>query len=314
MKTRTIPKTKAMTTDAKGPTLLVTGASGQLGGRIAGLLAEAGVARLVATTRTPDRLAPLGRRGVEVRAADFDDPASLAAAFAGLDRVLIVSTDQLAIPGRRRAQHRAALDAALRAGASHVCYTSMPHPDRASPITFASDHVDMEEALHGCGVDFSILRNSWYSEDLLFILPAVLATGRWFTSAGEGRIPFVARDDTARAAVATLLGGTGRATHDIAGPEAFTVREIAALAGDVFGTEIEVVPVSDAELAVRLAEQGVPDFYVLMAVMTDANQREGRFEVGGSAVAGLTGRAPQSLRSFLTDNRAAFLDRGRRPA
>ena len=109
---------------ASSPRLLVTGAGGQLGRRVVELLLEAGVSNLVAASRDPAKLADLQARGVETRRADFDDPASLPAAFAGVDRLLLISTDSLGAPGHRIAQHRAAIAAAQAAGVSHLVYTS----------------------------------------------------------------------------------------------------------------------------------------------------------------------------------------------
>src|SRR2546425_11499594 len=113
---------------AKTRTLLVTGASGHLGRRVVELLVGAGANRLVATTRHPDRLADLAQRGVEVRCGDFDDAKSLTAAFAGADRLLLVSTDAVDFPGRRIEQHRAAIAAAKAAGGEDVVYPAFPDP------------------------------------------------------------------------------------------------------------------------------------------------------------------------------------------
>src|SRR2546422_693513 len=123
---------------AKNRTLLVTGASGRLGRRVVELLVDSRADRLVATTRYPDRLGDLAKRGVIVRRADFDDPRSLAAAFAGADRLLLVSTDAIDAPGRRIEQHRAAIDAARAVGAGHVIYTSFAEPDPRFMV--AADH------------------------------------------------------------------------------------------------------------------------------------------------------------------------------
>src|SRR5215217_8215650 len=119
-------------------TLLVTGASGQLGRLVLDALLASGVApaSIIATSRDPSKLATYAEKGIQTRRADFDDPGSLAAAFAGADRILVVSTDALDVPGKRLTQHTAAINAAKAAGAGHILYTSMPNPE-TSAVTFA---------------------------------------------------------------------------------------------------------------------------------------------------------------------------------
>lgn len=293
---------------SKKSRVLVSGAGGQMGRRVVDLLVAGGGVEVVAGTRDPNKLT--GLADVAVRKVDFDDPLTLDAAFAGIDRVLIISTDAIGVPGQRQRQHRAAVDAAARAGVSHIVYTSMPRPEPGSLIPFAPDHYETEQAIERSGRPFTILRNSWYAENLLGSLPPVLASGKWYTSAGEGRIAYVAREDTARAAAAALARDAQvSARFDITGPKAMTVAEIAALATKLFGKPIEVVQVSDEQLAGGLRAAGLPDFVIPLIVGTDANARSGRFDVASDAVLKLTGKPAQSLESFLQANRAALTPR-----
>lgn len=286
--------------------LLVTGANGHLGRRAVECLLDAGAKNVVAASRNPDKLADLAARGATLRRADFDDPASLASAFAGVERLLIVSTDALGVPGQRQRQHQAAIDAAVKAGVKHIVYTSMPHPEPGSLIPFAPDHLHTEQAIERSGVNYTILRNNWYSDNALFWLPQILASGQWFTSAGEGRVGYVARADAAAAAAAALAGESGSQRYDITGPASLTVAEIAATAIDLLGKPIAVIPVSDEQLSGGMTAGGVPAPLVELLVAMDANTRIGKVDVVSDAVQRLTGRAPQSMREFLTANRAAF--------
>jgi NAD(P)H dehydrogenase (quinone) len=289
---------------ADKPRLLVTGASGKLGGRIVQWLADSGVEHVVAASRDPGKLKLPA--GIEARRADFDDPASLAAAFAGVDRVLLISTDRIDVPGLRIKQHRTAVEAAAKAGVKHILYTSMLNP-KGSLIPFAPDHFETEQAIEKSGMDFSILRVSWYADNLLGGLPGRIASGKWFTSAGDGRINYVPREDVARAAAAALATRSGvRERLDITGPEPLSNAQIAKIASDVVGKPIEVVQVSDEQLAAGARAAGVPEPFVPLVVATDANIRAGNFDVASDAVERLTGRPALSVKAFLTQNKAAL--------
>jgi len=289
--------------------LLVTGAAGHLGQRVIAHLIEShrvAPAQIVAATRNPDKLSTLAAAGVTVRRADFDDAASLSAAFAGVDRVLLISTDALDKPGRRLAQHKAAIEAAKKAGVKHVIYTSMPNPE-SSVVTFASDHLGTERALAASGLGWTVVRNAWYMENLFMALPAVLASGKWFTSSGEGRDPYISREDCARAAAAALASDQAtNARYDITGSQAYTRAEIAALVSQVSGKPIDVIQVSDEQLAQGLTAAGMPAFFVPVLVSFDTNTRLGYFDLVSEDVRKLTGQAPQSLRDFLVANKSAL--------
>lgn len=290
--------------------LLVTGASGQLGRRvIAHLLDTCGVApsRLVAVTRNPSKLSDVAARGVDVRRGDFDEPASLGAAFQGVARLLLISTDALERPGARLAQHRAAIAAAKAAGVKHVVYTSIPKADEI-PVPFAPDHAGTEQTLVMSGLGWTILRNALYFDNLAFSLPSVLATGKWYSSAADGRIANVSREDCARAAAYALaVRPVANSVYDITGPAALTTSEIAATVSEVLGKPIELVSVSDDDLLLGMVAAGVPEPMARIFVSFDTTTRLGLFSAVSDAVEKLTGRPPEQLRHFLVANRGAFL-------
>lgn len=290
--------------------IIVTGAAGHLGQRIVHHLLETyGVApaRIVAASRSPDKLAALAAKGVETRKADFDDPGTLKGAFAGGGRILVISTDAVGEPGKRLAQHRAAIAAAAAAGASQILYTSMPEPGPGSPILFAPDHLGSEEAVKATGIPYVIFRNAWYFENLLPSLPQVVASGQWFTSAGDGRTAYVARDDIARAIAAVLAAPVGgSATYTLTGDEALTTDEIAALVSAIAGKEIAVIQVSDAELQAGLEKAGLPAPIAALLTSFDANTRSGRIATTTDDTRKLGGHTPARLEDFLRANKAAF--------
>lgn len=295
-------------------TILVTGGAGQLGRAVVRhLLASEGVApsQLIVATREPAKLAGLVDRGVAVRRADFDDPATLAAAFAGAQRALIISTDTLDLTGGRRVrQQRAAVEAAQRAGATHLAYTSQLEADR-SPLLFATDHHQTEQAILASGAGYTLFRGNSYCENLLMplpnMLPAALAAGRWLTAAGDGRTAYATRDDIAAAIAARLVErAPASATLELTGPVAYSVDEVAQLATSITGRAIEVVAVAEADLAAELERVGVPAPFARTLASGDSHVRAGYASATNDVLARLSRRAPTTLRQFLEANRASL--------
>lgn len=293
--------------DTQTPTLIVTGAGGHLGRRVVELLLEAGAGPIVATTRNPDKLADLAARGVTVRRADFDDPATLPQAFAGGGRLLLISTDDLAQPGKRLAQHRAAVAAAEAAGVGHVVYTSVTAAHPTPQSSLSNDHFWTEQALAASGMGWTFLRNNLYADLLLHALPHAIATGQLFTATGSGGRSYVTREDCARAAAAALRTGDGRRIYDITGPAAVTQDEVAAIAAAIVGKPVTHVALTPDALRPGLAAAGLPPFMIDVLIDFDVETAQGYFAVATPAVQELTGRAPTSVAEFLQANRAALL-------
>lgn len=289
--------------------LFVTGANGHLGRATLRHLLETqkiAPADIVAGSRDPSKLAELSQAGIETRKADFDDREGLVAAFSGIDHLLIVSTDELATPGKRLEQHRHAVEAAVAAGVDHIVYTSMPNPDR-SLVSFAPDHLGTEQAIKASGLPYTILRNAWYSDNYLMSMPHNLQTGTWHTAMGDGRVSNISRDDCARAAAAALAKPhVSNATLTLTGLESRSASEVAAIVSAVAGKPLQVVPVSDEQLAEGMTAAGLPDFVVSMLVSADANIRASNFDIVTNDFQALTGATPQSLKAFLQNHRAAL--------
>ncbi len=296
------------TASATAPSLLVTGASGQLGRRVVELLLEKQAGPIVATTRNPAGQGALAARGVEVRRADFDDEASLVQAFRGAGRALLISTDALDRPGRRLAQHQRAVRALAAAGVKHVVYTSLPNPV-GSLVTIAGDHAGTEAALVESGLEYTILRNNLYTDLLLQSLPAAVSSGQLVDARGDGATAYVTREDCARAAAAVLADreATGRRTFDVTGPEALTGDQLAAIISEVAGRPIAHVSVPKDALIRGMIEHGLPQPVAELYASFDAGIARGDLSAATDTVARLTGRPPQSVRDFLRAHRAALV-------
>lgn len=290
-------------TNFRNARILVTGASGQLATHVLKMLDAQGARHVTAGSRDPARISGPAESKVRV---DFEDPASLGKAFEGIDRLLIVSTDALGEPGKRVSQHKAAIESAARAGVGHILYTSMTNPGPESLIPFAPDHRGSEEAIIATGHSYTILRNNWYFDNLLLSLPQVLATGRWYTAAGEGQVGYVTRLDCAAAAAGALLTEDKPSIQDITGPAALSVDALATATSQQLGKPIEVVQVSGETLAAGMRDAGVPAPLVALMVAFDATVRAGQMNVVSDAVKRLAGRESQGLNDWLAANRAAL--------
>ena len=290
--------------------LLVTGAGGKVGRRVIELLLESNAGPVVAVTRDPAKLKPLVRRGVEVRHGDFDDPASLPAAFAGAERALIISTDAVGQPGARRRQHAAAVEAAVSVGVRHILYTSAPSPHPDPHFTIADDHYWSEQAIAARPVGWTILRNNLYAEMALAGLANAMAGGKLMTATHGGARSYVTREDCARAAAAALADSfEGRRILDITGPAAVTQAELAEMGSAVTGRTIEPVDVGFDALHQTLVKAGVPEAFADIAIGFDRDTASGYYAVVTPAVWTLTGRSPTPLRAFLERNREALLEK-----
>ncbi|MEZ2127130.1 MULTISPECIES: SDR family oxidoreductase [unclassified Sinorhizobium] len=287
--------------------ILVTGAAGQLGQRVIHHLLETykvSPSDIVAATRNPDKLTDIAARGVRVRKADFDDAAGLETAFAGIDRLLIISTDTLDRPGARIAQHKTAVAAAAKAGVKHLFYTSMPAPDN-SLVSFAPDHLGTEQAIKASGLPYTIFRNAWYMDNFLHSMPHNLQVGSWYTATGEGRVANISRDDCAIAIAAALASNAAEnAVYTLTGSQSLTNDEIAATVSEASGKPLKAVHVNDEQLAAGLTGAGLPSFVVDMLVSADANTRAGNFDIITVDFKKLTGKEPQLLKDFFVQHKA----------
>jgi NAD(P)H dehydrogenase (quinone) len=221
---------------------------------------------------------------------------------------LLISTDALDRPGKRIAQHLAALRALEKAGVKHVVYTSFANPHPATKVLISGDHRDTEAALAKSSLDFTILRNNAYTDMLLMSLPQAVATGQWFTARGNGAAGFVTREDCARVAAAALAQDTGgRRTLDVTGPAALTSDQVAAIASKVTGRTVTHVALPAEALKEGMVKHGLPAPVAALLVSFDQANQEGDFAVATDAVFALTGKGPQSVEEFLTANRGALL-------
>lgn len=299
---------------------LITGAGGGLAQTAAELLLESVPAdQVILTTRTPGKLKAFADRGVHVRYADFAEPESLEAGFAGAERMLLVSTAQV---GSRIGFHRNAIEAARRAGVRYLAYTSIVGAGIAeNDAVVCVEHRATEAMLRESGLRWNILRDSQYAQAVAyFIAPGAVAMGQMVGAWGEGTVGFVSRDDCAAAAVGALLGrGEDDRAYEITGPEQLTYRQVCALVSEIGGVEVAYVPISDEEQYAIFDSMGVPREYDAEAIASSPIPwnsddmvsfsraiRVGHMASLSDAVRTLAGREPRSMRSVLEEAAATW--------
>lgn len=276
-----------------GPTLALTGVTGALGGRVAALLGERGVAaRLLA--RDPARVAPV-EGGVPVRFTGYADRDSCLAALHGIETLLMVSGSESA---DRLDQHRAFVDAAAEAGVRHVVYTSFVGASATCTFTLGRDHFATEEHLRASGMTTTFLRDNFY----LDVLPLFAGEeGVLRGPAGQGRVAAVAREDVARVAAAVLADPDAHAgaTYDLTGPEGITLDEAAAVIAEHQGRPVRFEDETVEEAYASRRAWDAPQWQYDAWVSTYTAIAAGELDEVTDHVERLTGRPPLDLAAAL---------------
>jgi NAD(P)H dehydrogenase (quinone) len=287
------------------PTIIITGASGHLGQRVLEIILErADAPRVIAATRTPDKLQAFSSRDVDVRAADFEDEASLVSAARGAERALLISTDALNRPGHRVEQHARAVRALVAAGVKHVVYTSLPNAER-SKIAFAPDHAATERAIVEAGLSYTFLRDNLYTDLLLATLPAAIATGQLVDARGNGKVAYVTREDCAQLAAAVIVDPkyAGKDVFDVTGAAAIGSEELARIVSEVTGRQVRHVSVPVVAVAQTLVRHGLSERIAAVYASIDAAIANHELEAVSDTVERIAGRKPQSVSEFLAKHR-----------
>lgn len=276
-------------------TLVVTGASGQLGRLVlAELRARAPNAKLIGLVRDPAKAADLAAQGVELRVADYNNPASLVAALRGADKLLLISSSEI---GRRLPQHRNVIDAAKAAGVKLVAYTSILRAD-SSPMNLAVEHKATEDYLHASGLPCVLLRNGWYTENYTGSVGAALQHGVVLGAAGEGRIASAARADYAAAAAVVLASPAAAQAgkvYELAGDSAYTLSELAAEIARQSGKPVVYKNLPEAEYKTALEGFGLPPAFAGLLAESDAKAAADSLYDDGKALSRLIGRPTTTL-------------------
>ena len=278
--------------------IIVTGASGQLGRTVVEeLLDRIAPDRIGVSVRDPDAVRDLAERGVRVRTGDFGDPAGLALALEGAERVLIVSANAQGVEAIRLNTN--AVTAAREAGAERIFYTSHVGVDPDSAFPPMRAHAATERFLAEAGVAYTAVRNGFYAEFAPAMMGNAVESGE-LRGPADGPMSWTTHPDLAAATAALLATEDGeRQTVSLTASEALTWADIAELATEITGRPIRRVVVDDEEFAASMAERGVPEERVASGMGIYQASRAGQFSEVDPALERLIGRPPTPFRDVL---------------
>lgn len=280
-------------------TIAVTGATGHLGRLAVDALLRRGVPAfdIVAVVRNPEKAADLAAQGVQVRTADYVDPAALEAAFAAVDKLLLISGSEV---GGRVPQHTNIIEAAKAAGVGFIAYTSIPDAPN-NTLQLAQEHQVTERLLADSGIDHALLRNGWYWENYTNDLAGTAERGVLIGSAGDGRVAGAARADYAEAAAVVLTSDENQAgkVYELGGDEHLTYPELAQAISNVTGKPVEYRNLPVAEYQGVLESVGLPAPVAAVLADADAGVATGVLDVTSGDLQRLIGRPSTPLETVL---------------
>lgn len=270
--------------------IAITGATGQLGNVVVQKLKEKTASEnLVALVRNPEKATDLG---IEARLFDYAKPESLASSLQGIDILLLISGNEI---GQREIQHKNVINAAKAAGVKHIVYTSLLHAN-TSALILAPEHLATENALIESGVDYTILRNGWYTENYAVSIAGAIKADGFIGSAGDGKISSATREDFAEAAAVVLTtNGHENKIYELAGDQAYTLTDFAAEISKQTGKNIPYNNLPEADFANILIAVGLPESFANLLANSDVKASEGALYSEDKTLAKLIGRPTTPL-------------------
>ena len=274
----------------------VTGATGKLGRIVIEKLKErVSSESIVALVRTPEKASSLG---VEARTFDYSKPEALADSLKGIDSLLLISSNEI---GQRIQQHANVIEAAKQAGVKRIVYTSLLHADR-STLNLAEEHLATESTLKASGIPYTILRNSWYTENYTGSIPGAIGAGALIGSAGDGKIASAARVDYAEAAAVVLTSeGHVNKVYELAGDDAYTLTDLAAEVSRQVGKNIPYNNLPEAEYVNILKKMNLPEALALSIVSWDVGASKNDMFDDAHQLSKLIGRPTTPLAKVVAD-------------
>jgi len=279
--------------------IIISGATGALGGEVTELLLARGVAAsdLILVTRSPDKLKDLAARGASVRQGDFDHPETLSAAFQGGQRLLLISSQETA--DKLFAQNLGAINAAKADGVHYVVYTSFVNAQKMAKFVLPG-HYQTEQALAKSGMEWTSQRNQDYQDNVLEVVPFAVLSGKYANNFAPGKAASVSKHDCASVAAALLASPSHKnQVIEVTGPQLLSTEDVANAISEVMGKPVKAEYLTDDAYTSALRGAGLPESRVEFFVGLGKAQHAGVYEVKTSIVEQITGTKPMSEKDFL---------------
>lgn len=286
--------------------ILITGATGQYGAKVVEHLLNKGVAarQIAALVRDAAKGQGLQEQGIELRVGDYTDVDSLVKAFQGVEKLLLVSSNDRGAVANRTAQHRNVITAAKQAGVKHLVYTSFvqkPAAPDSAIADFLDSHAQTEQFLQDSGLPYTILQNGIYLEMIpVFAGEKVAETGRIVFPAQAGKASWVLREELAEAAAHVLTTpGHENQTYVLANDEATSFQDVAQALTGALGKEVHYQSPPVEAFQAALQQAGVPDLYIGMFTTWAGAVAEGALDVRDATLASFLRRKPTTTAQFI---------------
>ncbi|SPL69869.1 SDR family oxidoreductase [Acinetobacter stercoris] len=279
--------------------IAITGATGQLGHFVIdALLKETKAENIIALVRNIEKAVELKDKGIELRLFDYDQPETLAPALQEVDKLLLISANEV---GRRTPQHAAVIDAAKAANVPYIAYTSLLNAD-TNPLGLAQEHRETESLIKTSGLKYTFLRNNWYSENYLANAQHVAEQGTLYGSAKDGKISSASRQDYAEAAAKVLTSqGHDNKTYELAGSTSFTLSDLAGYIAKASGKAVQYQNISPEDYTSALKNAGLPDGLIEVIVDADVQTVKGAMYSDSKDLENLLGRKTTLIQDQITD-------------
>jgi NAD(P)H dehydrogenase (quinone) len=278
--------------------ILVTGATGHFGeDAIDFLLGKVQPDALAALARDVRKAEPLAVKGIAVREGNYFDRDSLVKAFAGIEKLLFVSSSELE---NRVEQHKNVIDAAKAAGVKQIVYTSVLNPPADPYFKPALDHLETERLLKESGIAHTVLRNSFYLEIFPMFIGNALESGQIAFPAGDGKLTSAARTEMAEAAANILTGeGHENKIYEIGSEEAVSLGDVAEVLSELAGRKIDYLDIPLDAFKAELVKNQTPAPLVEMFAGIAEAIKHGELDYKSADLKNLLGRKPSGLKEFL---------------